>query len=345
MAIRKRGEFSFEVSIRKVGQENFSKTFNTMADARRFERQVLVEIDQGVFKRPDESSKKTLYEILERYEVEVSQSKKSWESEYYKIKFFKSHRLAKLTMANIKPSDFATLRDDLSKSGKSNATVNKFLALISHVFTVCQKDWGFELDNPVLKIRKLKEDNARSRRLEKDEYEYLLKASKESNLIDLPILIQLAVETAMRQGELLLTEWKFINLKDRVLILPKKVTKNGSERHVPLSTVACKIIGSIPRQLKSQKLFHGILRRHLSHQFKLACNRGKELYLQDHGNVDSEFLTNLVFHDLRHEAASRLFEMGKFDIMEVASITGHRTLGMLKRYTHLKAKDLARKLA
>ncbi len=345
MAIRKRGEFSFEVSIRKAGCENFSKTFNTLNDAKRYERQVLVEMDQGVFKRPDESAKKTLFEILERYEIEVSQKKKSWESESYKIKFFKNHKLAKFTMSNLKASDCAGLRDELSISGLANSTVNKHLALLSHVFTVCQKDWGFDLSNPVLKIRKLKEDNARSRRLEKDEYEYLLKAAVQSNLSELPLLINLALETAMRQGEVLALKWKFINLKSRVIILPKEITKNKTDKHVPMSSTSVKLIESMPRQLLSDKLFNGILRRNVSDQFKTACIRGRELYKLDHNIVDDNFLTDLVFHDLRHEAASRLFEMGVFDIMEVASITGHKTLSMLKRYTHLKATDLAKKLA
>lgn len=345
MAIQKRGEFSFRVSIRRTGYPSQSKTFNTLADAKKYERQALVEMDQGVFKSVDESNKKTLYEILTRYENEVSLHKKSWESEKYKIQFFKKHKLAKYTMANLKASDFAELRDELSKSGKAHATVNKHLALLSHVFSVCQKDWGFELDNPILKIRKFKEDNARSRRLENDEYEYLMKAAHTSNLIELPALIRLAVETAMRQGELLLLEWKFINLKSRVIILPKHITKNGTERQVPLSTIATQVIDSIPRQLKSQKLFHGLLRRNLSDQFSTACKKGRDLFMDEKGKVDDGFLVNLHFHDLRHEAASRLFESGKFDTMEVASITGHKTLQMLKRYTHLKAEDLARKMA
>ena len=54
-------------------------------------------------------------------------------------------------------------------------------------------------------------------------------------------------------------------------------------------------------------------------------------------------IENLRFHDLRHEATTRLFEKG-LNIMEVASITGHKDLRMLRRYTHLKAEDLARKL-
>src|SRR5208282_6819713 len=55
-------------------------------------------------------------------------------------------------------------------------------------------------------------------------------------------------------------------------------------------------------------------------------------------------IENLHFHDLRHEATSRLFEKG-LAIQEVAAITGHKTWAMLKRYTHPRPEDLLRKLA
>ena len=54
-------------------------------------------------------------------------------------------------------------------------------------------------------------------------------------------------------------------------------------------------------------------------------------------------IEDLRFHGLRHEATTRLFEK-ELNIMEVVSITGHRDLRMLRRYTHLKAEDLARNL-
>lgn len=345
MAIRKRGEFSFQVTIRKTGMSPIGKTFNTLTDAKRWERQTLVELDQGNFKRKDESAKMTLHEALVKYDAEIASFKKSYDSEKYKIRNLLKHSLCRITLANLRASDFAVWRDEMLKSGKAPQTVNLHLGILSHLFTVAEKDWGFEINNPLLKIRKPKVKNGRTRRLEVDEYEYLLKAAKLSSFHALPDLVQLAVETAMRQGEILQLQWKFINLKNRVLTLPEHVTKNGTERQVPLSSIAVRIIESIPRQLKSQKLFHGISRWTASEQYKLGCERGRKMYFEEKGFVTDEFLVNLRFHDLRHEAASRLFESGKFDIMEVASITGHKTLQMLKRYTHLKAEDLAKKMA
>jgi integrase len=345
MGIEKRGEFSYRVTIRKHGIQPINKTFNTLTDARRWERQTLVELDQGNFKRKDESAKMTLHEALVKYDAEIASFKKSYDSEKYKIRNLLKHPSCQITLSNLRASDFAAWRDEMLKSGKAPQTVNLHLGILSHVFSVAEKDWGFEINNPLLKIRKPKVKNGRTRRLEADEYEYLLKAAKLSSFHALPDLIQLAVETAMRQGEILQLQWKFINLKSRVLILPSAVTKTDTERHVPLSSIAVRIIDSIPRQLKSQKLFHGISRWTASEQYKLACERGRKKYFEEKGFVSEEFLINLRFHDLRHEAASRLFECGKFDTMEVAAITGHKTLQMLKRYTHLKAEDLARKLA
>ncbi|MFO7766484.1 MAG: site-specific integrase [Pelovirga sp.] len=138
-------------------------------------------------------------------------------------------------------------------------------------------------------------------------------------------LFQLALETAIRQGELLSLEWKHVNLSRRTVYLPE--TKNNDAREVPLSSKAVAVIQNLPRRIDG-KVF-GVSGSHVSKTFQETC---KKLSIE-----------NLRWHDLRHEACSRLFEKG-LNPMEVASITGHKTLQMLKRYTHLKAEDLARKL-
>ncbi|WP_312571632.1 tyrosine-type recombinase/integrase, partial [Stutzerimonas balearica] len=55
-------------------------------------------------------------------------------------------------------------------------------------------------------------------------------------------------------------------------------------------------------------------------------------------------MTDLRFHDLRHEAVSRLVESGHFSDQQVAAISGHKSMQMLKRYTHLRAEDLVKAL-
>jgi integrase len=154
----------------------------------------------------------------------------------------------------------------------------------------------------------------------------LLKACREArNSYLLPIL-RLALETAMRQGELVNLRWEHIDLTRRITYLPD--TKNGEARTVPLSTAAIKVLHSLPRSMTGQ-VFPGLTTEAVKRAFARAVRRAG--------------IEDLRFHDLRHESTSRLFERG-LNIMEVASITGHKDLRMLRRYTHLKAEDLARKL-
>jgi integrase len=142
-------------------------------------------------------------------------------------------------------------------------------------------------------------------------------------------LVTLALETGMRLGELLTLQWEQIKLDRKVAYLP--ITKNGEARTVPLSPKAIEVLKAIPRHLNNPKVFWSWTR---PDSFQNAWRR----------TVAKAEISDLKFHDLRHEATSRLFERG-LRLPEVAAITGHKTWQMLRRYTHLRAEDLAIKLA
>ena len=165
---------------------------------------------------------------------------------------------------------------------------------------------------------------ARDRRLEPGEEEKLLKyAEKYGGHIK--VIIQLAIETGARRSELGELRWENIKLSSRTATFID--TKNGDNRTIPLSSKAIEIFKSFPRQITGDVF--SIRSDSITQAFGRICK------LAD--------IEDLRFHDLRHEATSRFFEMG-LSIMEVSSITGHKDLAMLKRYTHLKAEDLAKKL-
>ncbi len=130
----------------------------------------------------------------------------------------------------------------------------------------------------------------------------------------------------MRQSELVHIRWQHIDLKRRTIFLPH--TKNGDSRTVPLSTEAVAVLTGLPRGINGD-LFSGVTTEAIKKAFIRAIRRTA--------------IEDFHFHDLRHEATTRLFERG-LNIMEVSSITGHKDLRMLRRYTHLKAEDLAKKL-
>ena len=155
--------------------------------------------------------------------------------------------------------------------------------------------------------------------------------------------MELAVETAMRQGELLSLTWANVDLERRVAFLPE--TKNGTSRYVPLSSRAVALLAGSPRSINGQVF--PVTTNAVRNGFVAAVSRARRMYvracLAQGFAADPSMFTDLRFHDLRHEATSRLFERG-LNPMQVAAITGHKTLQMLKRYTHLRAEDLARML-
>jgi len=189
---------------------------------------------------------------------------------------------------------------------------------------------------------------ARDRRLSGEEADQLLAAAREyeksrGNTGPIHAILRFALETAMRRGEIVAMHWDHVNLKTRVLLVPD--SKTGEPRKVPLSSGAVKALQAPPRRLDSQ--VWGISADAVTKAFDRICVRARRAYEETCTKTkdapDSNFLMGIRFHDLRHEATSRLFERG-FNVMEVAAITGHKTLQMLKRYTHLRAEDLARKL-
>jgi len=160
-----------------------------------------------------------------------------------------------------------------------------------------------------------------------------------------PIII-LAVESSMRLGELVSLEWKHIDLERKIAHLPK--TKNGDSRTVALSSAAVAALKTMQDKLREDgRVFDWARGDSFSGRFRGLVKRARRIYedgCAEQGETpDPAFLTGLTFHDGRHEATSRLFEKG-LNPMEVASMTGHKSMQMLKRYTHVEATKVAQKL-
>jgi len=322
---RKRGPYQWQSQVRKKGQPLQTKTFETRALATQWARAIEVEMDKGVFVSRAEAESTTLKELLERYLAEVTPLKKGAEPETNRLRVFMIHSLAQRFVAGIRGVDIARFRDERLQK-VSSSTVKRDLVLLGHVFEVARKEWGIHFHNPVRDIKLPADGRPRDRCLQAGEESRLLAACQEARNSNLLPIVHLALETAMRQGELIRLRWEHIDLNRRTAHLPD--TKNGEARTVPLSTTAVKILRTLPRSLHGQA-FSGITTEAIKRAYIRAVRRAD--------------IQNLRFHDLRHEATTRLFEKG-LNIMEVAGITGHKDLRMLRRYTHLKAEDLAKKL-
>lgn len=325
---RKRND-KWQARVQRSGQTSIAKSFNTKADAVKWSRNIESQLDLGVL-APKQTMPR-LRSTLERYVVEVTPTKKGESQERYRAAQMMKTKIADLYMNKITGEVVAKYRDQ-RLTEVSNNTVRLELAFLSVVFEQSRKEWGLAVSNPVRQIRMPKPGKPRTRRLETGEEEALLTACAASGAHYLNSFVVLAIETAMRFGELAEVLWKHVDLDKRTIFLAD--TKNGQARFVPLSTRAVTAIKVLPRSISGQ-LFTakpGSIRS----AFLIAVQKAKACSPEG-------MLQNLRFHDLRHEAVTRLFEKG-LNTFEVGSISGHKTLAMLQRYTHIRANDLALKL-
>ena len=344
--IRKRGPYQWQVRVRKKGYPSQTRTFNTKAEAEAWAATTESEMTRGIFVSRKEAENTTLSDAIERYIAEVIPTKKQPRREKNRAIALQRFSLAKYSLASIQGKEIAAFRDMREKGGVGPNTIRLDLALISHLFSTAIKEWGMTgLINPVQQIRKPRLPKGRDRRIRHGELERIIKASESPLLGE---LIRFALETAMRRSELAGMVWNLVDLKKRTVTLPE--TKNGEKRIVPLSPEGVRILERIPRRLDGE--VWGMEPDSITQAFLRAVTRARGAYEKEFeenhkgkkvAKPDTAFLVDLTFHDLRHEATSRLFEKG-FNPMEVATITGHKTLQMLKRYTHLKAEDLAARM-
>ena len=316
----------YQAQIRRKGFPTISKMFDSKRDAESWARHHEAEMDRGVFLDRTEADRTTLGELLERYLVEVTPLKKSALTEATRIKrFLREESLAKYKTTALTGKLIAAYRD--KRLGEvTGSSVNRDLSIISHVLNTAIKEWGLHITNPITQIRKPKENPQRERRLSGDEETRLMKEieAKTNNQWIKPAVL-FAIETGMRRGEILSLKWKDVDLNKRVARL--RDTKNGEGRSVPLTLKATCLLQALPRSIDGRVFPIS------AEALKLAFGRA----------VKRAGINDLHFHDLRHEAVSRLFEKG-LNVMEVATISGHKTLQMLKRYTHLSIDGLIAKL-
>ncbi|MEK9896658.1 MAG: site-specific integrase, partial [Burkholderiaceae bacterium] len=264
----------------------------------------------------------TLYEAFQRYLKDINPRKKRPHIERYRIRAWMQHSLNQRKLEYIRTYHLAAWRDDKIKQGFQANTIRLHLAVLSHLYTVAQSEWGYEhLQNPVLHLTRPKLPKVRETRISDDDIDLLIQNTKSSYL---PCLIKLALYTGMRRSELIKLKWSEINWDKQWIHL--KDTKNGEDRFVPLTNNIKDVLRDINRS--DDQLFP-ISEHAVTVAFRRAIKKSN--------------LNNLSFHTLRHEAITRFFEMG-LTIPEVACISGHKSWSRLRRYTHLQSQTLINKL-
>lgn len=332
-----KGNVSWQVQVRKLGHVA-SKTFRLQEDAKRWATQTEDEIAKGIFNRHIESERTKFSEAIDRYRKERLPILKGGKPDASRLLNLEE-RLGHLPLAGITSATLAQYRDDRLREVSTQSVIHE-LNLIGRVLKCCVVDWGIQLPAGIPTVRKPTKPAGRNRRIEQGEIDAILDAT---GSVELRSIVLLALETAMRRTEIALARWEDVDLRRRTLRLWE--TKNGDSRVVPLSSAAIGMLEGLPRRLDGY-LF-GNESGSIGQAFERAVARARSIYLRDCESdgkqVDKNWLMGVRFHDLRHEATSRIAEKVS-NIIELASITGHRDVQMLKRYYHPRAEDLAKKL-
>lgn len=347
-SIRKRvrpdGRIRYDVTVTKRGAPRLYQSFDVKSHAQAWARKTEHDIERGAWRSTEMAEQSTLADLLGRYGREEAPKKRSAKGMQQRIERLCRHDITKLPMISLTAERLAMFRDSRMKSqaqlggplGKttrpiSSQTVRHEMILIGTVIKHGMREWGLVLPagNPMLTVRLPAQGKPRERRTNGNEYERLLDAARSSKSPRLPHAIELAVETSMRRGELCNLRWSDVDLEKRVAHC--RITKNGESRNVALSRRAVEVFQSLPRRDgDDEQLVLGFKTAGLTRAFVRLRDR---LGMKD-----------LKLHDLRHEATSRLAAKLNGDLIALASMTGHKTLSMLQRYTHLRAEDVAKRL-
>lgn len=326
--IRKRNG-KWQAQVRRDGYSSLTKTFVHRRDAETWARQSEAGLDKSALPlNPQRIRTLSLGALIERYAVEVTPHKLSAYAEMSRIRILRADGIYKISMAQLSPVHIAEFLQRRLKV-VSGETARKDGKLIRHIIDVARKTWGIQLaTNPAVLVNLPPPSKARTRRLSEIDLAQLNLALKSSRSPLLRAAIELAVETGMRRGELLRAKWTDLSANDTLLTIPQ--TKTDTPRTIPLTRGAREILAA----LRAMPIEGANILPMSENALRLSWERLKR----------RAKVIDLRFHDLRHEAVSRFFEMG-LSVPEVALISGHRDPRMLFRYTHLRPEDLAQKLA
>ena len=345
---RRTGEVVYRVQVRVKGRATHSANFPNKREAQDWAESLETAIREARYHPHLRGSRTTFAELVARYESSAAFLKLKADgqrSRTQNLAFF-CNEWRGLSLAEIQPNRVAAARDKLlatrfrrshektDERGKviapktyvrAGGTVNRYLATLSHVFTVAMKDWNLLDRNPVRGISKAKESRGRVRFLSDEERIALLEACRASDWQPLTALVLLAISTGARRGELAGLKWEDVDLKAARAMIHD--TKNGERRVLPLVGKALEALRELKlsNSARSPYVFphpNGLPEPyyHFEARWYAAMSRAK--------------LQNFRFHDLRHTTASYLAAQGA-SLLEIADTLGHKTMSMVKRYSHL----------
>ena len=323
-SIRKRNN-RWEVRVRRGGYPTQTKTFTHKSSAQTWAREAELALEQGELTCRPQRLSMTLEEAVERYLAEVSIHHKGHDVERYRLLSLLERLGRTRSLAAITSKDIATLKTDRLQRVSSGA-VRRELNLLSSLFETAKNEWGaINLSNPVSAVKRPRDSAARERRLTPVERHQLLSEAAKLANSQIHLAILIALETAMRQGEILNLQWDDVDVDRGVISI--RNAKNGRNRQVVMSDRLTVHLATIER---IDNAFFSVSASGLQQAFRKLT---RQLQMHD-----------LRFHDLRHEAISTFFERG-LTVPEVQLMSGHRTLDQLMRYAHAQVVEIKRKVS
>ena len=357
------GQVKYQAKIRIKGHPSISETFERKTDAAKWARNTEKAIEDGIYFKTLESRKHTLGELIDRYIEDVVPhkfaKKRDIDGAITHLNWWKD-KLGSYFLIDVTPVLLAEYRDKLKKEPykkfkrtsnktenkkaeenkqqeeskeveriRSNSTVNRYMGTLSSAFTIAMNDFGWLEENPMFKVKKKKEPRGRVRYLSEKERNALLAACEKSSNPNLYIVVVLALTTGARFSEIISLKWENIDFKRKYLYLLN--TKNNERRSIPISAHAYKLLEEYKkiRRINTKYVFPG-----------KTGKKPIELKRQWENAIEVAKLEDFHFHDLRHTAASYL-AMNGASLLEIAHVLGHKTLEMVKRYSHLSEQHTA----
>jgi integrase len=335
-----KGETTYRAKVRLKGYPIQSATFERLGDARKWAQATEAAIREGRHFKTTEAKRHTLGEMVDRYIREILPSKpKDAATTKHHLAWWKD-QLGDYVLADVTAPRIAECRDKLATDplpprGKNNkpdsppryrgaATVLKYMALLSHAFTIAVKEWQWLEHNPMQKVSKPTAPRGRVRFLSDDERDRLMAACKQSTNKDLYLAVVLALSTGARQQEIMGLKWSQVDFKRSAITLYE--TKNGEIRTLPLVSHAHDLMQgrSKVRRIDTDLVFPS----------SNTPNKPVDLRTPWETALKNAGVEDFRWHDLRHSCASYL-AMNGASLAEIAEVLGHKTLQMVKRYAHL----------
>jgi integrase len=308
--------------VRREGQTR-TATFRTKSEAKKWAGLIEAAITKGKHLPNPEAKRRTVRDLLERYKRSEISRKRDQRNPIRYADFW-IDRLGHLKLAQLTRAKVVEVRDELAE-GKSPATVNRYVGLLSHACTMAEREWEWMDTNPIRKVTRLSEPQGRVRYLSDDERDRLLYAAKDSGHPHLYAIVLLALTSGARKGEILGLHWKDVDLASAKAILHD--TKNKDRRTL---TLVPQVVAELRKLKKVRRIDTDLIFTNPT------TGKANPFYFDKAWREarDKARLKNFRFHDLRHSCASYL-AMNGATTAEIAAVLGHRTLQMVKRYSHL----------